>query len=229
MCGRFALGSKPKAVAELFSLPDVPDILKPRYKIAPSQPIAVVALKPDGTTRGLGMVKWGLVPHWANDPAEGMKPINARAETVDTNPVFREPFRHKRCLVPASGYYEWKTGPKNAKTPFYFHLKSGEPFAFAGLWDVWGEDAEKLATCCTITVPPNELAKPIHDRMPLIIPREQFDRWLSPDTPLADVLTLLTPYPASEMETYQVGKAVGNVRSEGSKCIEPFSEPKGLF
>ncbi len=228
MCGRFALGSKPKAVAELFSLPEPPEILKPRYNIAPSQPVAVVALKGDGT-RALGMVKWGLVPHWANDPSEGTRPINARSETVETNPVFRDAFRHKRCLVPASGYYEWKTGPRNEKTPYYFHLKSGEPFAFAGLWDVWGEAADKVVTCCTITVPPNELAATVHDRMPLIIPRERFDRWLSPDTPMAELRTLLTPYPAGEMDTYRVGKAVGNPRTEGPQCIEPYAEPKGLF
>ena len=230
MCGRFALGATPEAVAELFSLPAVPVIPKPRYNIAPSQDVAVVALRRTGE-RALGMAKWGLVPGWANSPTEGTRPANARAETVATSPVFRDPFRRKRCLVPVSGFYEWRPGPKpsSPRTPYHFRLRSGGPFALAGLWDVWGAGAEKLVTCCTITVPPNAVVAPVHDRMPLVVPREHFDRWLDPATPVARLLAMLVPYPAAEMEAVRVGRAVGNVRNEGPGLIEPAPEERSLF
>ena len=231
MCGRFALASNPKAIAELFSLPEPPDFLHPRYNVAPSQKVCVVARKNDGSLAA-GMVTWGLVPHWANSPNDGHCPVNARAETVYTNPVFREPFRSNRCLIPVSGFYEWqKTGtkPSSPKHPYHIRMKSGEPFAFAGLWDVWGEGSEKIVTCCTITVSPNDVLAPIHDRMPLIVPREDFGRWLSPDTSFAELLTMLTPYPAEQMEAYRVGKAVGNARSEGPECIARVVEERTLF
>jgi putative SOS response-associated peptidase YedK len=146
MCSRFTLTTA-ELTAEAFDTP-APPALRPRYHIAPSQLIAVVGLKPDGETRGIALMRWGLVPHWANDPRAGRKPINARAETVGYK--FADSFRQKRCLIPADGFYEWLTDGRK-KRPYWFTLKTGAPFGFAGLWDVWSSEKQKLLTCCMIT------------------------------------------------------------------------------
>src|SRR5262245_425678 len=150
MCGRFTLTKTAKAVADLFALPEPPAELKPRYNVAPRQLVAVVGLKRDGVTRGLIHVGWGFVPSWANGPNDGHRPINARAEAVANRHPFKDSFREKRCLVPADGFYEW-AAEGGRKQAYHFRLKSGEPFAFAGVWDCWrGEGGSPLLTCAII-------------------------------------------------------------------------------
>ncbi len=164
MCGRFTLTTPTEQVAAQFEVPD-PPLLSARYNVAPSQVIAIVGLKPDGRRRGIAMLNWGLVPNWASDPKSGPRPVNLRAETVRHK--FRDLFRTRRCLIPADGFYEWVAEGKK-KLPRRFTLTSGEPFAFAGLWDSWRGAKQSLVTCCLITAPANELVGAVHDRMPVI-------------------------------------------------------------
>lgn len=225
MCGRFTRKSKPKAIADLFSLPVVPEILTPRYNIAPTERVAVVANKNDEKTRALGFVKWGLIPSWVNDPKEASPLFNARAETVHELSSFREPFRKQRCLIVADGFYEWlKTGPKRSdpRIPHYFRMKDESPFAFAGLWDVF-EAESKLVTCTVVTITPNSVVEPVHNRMPVILKPQDYTSWLSHDTSVAELLGMLKPYSAEEMEGYVVGSAVSR-RIDSFECIAPAKE-----
>jgi putative SOS response-associated peptidase YedK len=216
MCSRFTLTTTAELLAEAFDTP-APPALRPRYNIAPSQLVAVVGLKPDGETRGLALLRWGLVPHWANDPNEGPKPINARAETVGFK--FRECFRQKRCLVPADGFFEWLTDSRK-KRPHRFTLKTDAPFGFAGLWDVWSSEHQRLVTCCFLTTAANDLVKPLHDRMPVILPPEHYSEWLDPDTPQKRLAELLQPYPTEDMQVTEVSKVVNSPKNDGPGCIE---------
>ena len=177
MCGRFNLTSNPRDVADLFGLADVPE-MPPRYNIAPSQLVATVGLKPDGQNRGMTFMRWGLVPSWA----KGERPsafINAKSETAATKPAFRAAFKSHRCLVPASGFYEWKAAA-GGKQPYHFRRPDGRPFAFAGLWSPWhGAEKDKL-TCCILTTDANDTVRPVHDRMPVILSPTDFAVWLEP-------------------------------------------------
>ena len=218
MCGRFTF-LDPSSVAEAFGLsPPIPE-LAPRYNAAPSQTIAVVALKRGAGERRLGLLKWGLVPSWANDPAAGPKPINARADSLD-KPTFRDAFRSKRCLIPADGFYEWST-VASKKRATHFRMKNRSLFAFAGLWEFWTDGTEKLATCCIITTDANELVGTIHNRMPAIVPRAAYGAWLSTDTPPIEVNSILAPYPSEEMDALVVGPAVNSPRNAGPECLQP--------
>lgn len=223
MCGRFTLSKPAKAVAELFDLPEVPDILKPHYNVAPSQPVAVVGLKPDGRTRGLTFLRWGLVPHWSSDANPKVRPINARAETVAELPTFRDSFALRRCLIPADGFYEWAKG-RRGQHPHHFRLTSGGPLAFAGIWDVWGEGREKVVTCCIVTTVANELVGRLHDRMPVILPQSDYARWLDADANPAGLKKLLASYPAAKMEAVGVGTAVNSPRNDGPELLKPVNE-----
>jgi putative SOS response-associated peptidase YedK len=220
MCGRFTLSTSPEDIARTFDLYQTPD-LAPRFNIAPSQLVAVIGLKPDGKTRGLARLRWGFVPYWAQDPNSGPRPINARAETVAVKPPFDHAFREKRCLIPADGFFEWaKEGTR--KVAHHFRLKGGGPMAFAGVWDVWKADGQPpLPTCAIITVAANELVRPFHDRMPAVIPPEQFDRWMGFDTPQNDLLALLKPLPAEQLEVVRVGPAVNKVQNDSPACVAP--------
>ncbi|HVK19200.1 MAG TPA: SOS response-associated peptidase [Fimbriiglobus sp.] len=217
MCGRYTLSSPPEDVRAFFSLPGLPE-LRPRYNIAPTQIVAVVGLKPDGRTRGLASLRWGLVPSWANDPKRPM--FNAKAETVHRLPTFRDSFKSRRCLIPADGFYEWpKTGPKVAH---HFRPKDGEIMAYAGIWDSWEqEDGRPLVTCAILTVAAVEPVSAIHDRMPLILPPERWDAWLDPAATVAELLPLLAPPPAGLLEAVVVGPAVNRVANDGPECLTP--------
>ncbi len=217
MCGRYTVTSS-EEVREFFGVYDGP-VLTPRYNVAPSQVVAVVGLKPDGR-RGLALLRWGLVPRWASDPKSGPRPINARAETVLDKPTFRDAFRSRRCLLPADGFFEWQKS-NGVKKPFHIRMKCGGLFAFAGLWDVWQSGDEKLATCCILTTEANELVRPLHDRMPVIAPKDEYGRWLDPQTPVAELRAMLRPYPAEMMETVPVGRAVNSVKNDGPECLSP--------
>ena len=164
------------------------------------------------------MFRWGFVPHWASD-LNGPKPVNAKAETIAVKPAFRDSFRERRCLIPADGFYEWRTTPEGKK-PLFYRLKSGEMMALAGVWDVWRGPAEKLFTCAIITTPSNSLIEPVHDRMPTILSPSDWDRWLDPTAnDPASLLPLLRPFPSDEMEAIAVSTAVNNSRHEGADCL----------
>lgn len=219
MCGRYTQRAKLKQLAELFKLFDaIADSIVPRYNIAPSQDVLAIR---ETDSRELVELKWGLVPSWAKDPKIGNRMINARGETVREKPSFRSAFKRRRCLVPADGFYEWKKTGAKTKQPFFVHLKHDQPFAFAGLWEHWEGDGEIIESCTIITTDANELMKPIHERMPVILPVEAYDEWLDPENQATeDLPRLLVPYPTDEMEAHRISTYVNSPRNQGLECIE---------
>lgn len=209
MCGRFTNSAKAQDVEREFKVGRVNlKVFAPRYNIAPSQMIAAV-LETQGT-RAVEELRWGLVPAWAKDDAIGDKLINARAETLAEKPSFKNAFRARRCIIPASGFYEWQKG-KSGSQPFYFYLKDRDVFGFAGLWEEWTdkETGEVVETCTIITTAANDVLKPVHHRMPVILKAADYDQWLDEKEKNTDRLQpLLAPYPAAEMAAHAVGKAV---------------------
>ena len=222
MCGRFTLAASPTSLTEFFPEFDFLGELPPRYNIAPTQQVAVVPNK--GTGR-VEFFRWGLIPAWSKDPKIGNRMINARAETLSEKPSFRNPYRRRRCLVLADGYYEWRKDPVGgAKTPFYIRMASEMPIAFAGLWDAWRPqgEVEPVLSCSIITCPANELLKPIHHRMPVILDQEAYDLWLDPVECSPTTLNhLLTSYPAEEMMTFAVSRLVNQPKNDSPECIRP--------
>jgi putative SOS response-associated peptidase YedK len=221
VCGRFVRQKEIDAIVKEFGVQQVSCDLNPSYNIAPTQEVAVII--EDGVKQ-LVAVRWGLVPYWAEDLSVGNKLINARAETITQKAAFKEAFQKRRCLVVADGFYEWqKTGA--TRLPIFIRLKGGRGFGFAGLYENWvSADGKNIRTCTIITTEPNEITRPIHNRMPVIIPRDQEDRWL--DTNLEDsapLLDLLRPYPAEEMETYQVSTMVNSPANDTPECLAPSS------
>ncbi len=207
----------------LFGL-EIAGELPPRYNIAPSQPVAAIRAGGSGA-RELTLLQWGLIPSWAKEPAIGSRMINARAETAAEKPSFRAAMKRRRCLIPASGFYEW-TRVGAAKQPFFVRMKGGRPFALAGLWEQWcGEDGSELETCAILTTSPNELAAKIHPRMPVIIAPGDYGRWMDPANEKPGTLEpLLRPYPAGEMEAHPVSRHVNNPRNDDPACIEPAGD-----
>jgi putative SOS response-associated peptidase YedK len=221
MCGRYTLTTPAPKLAEHFHLHTVPD-LAPRYNIAPTQSVAVVrAAALEGRT--LTMARWGLVPSWAADPSIGNRLLNARAETVADKPAFRAALRQRRCLIPADGFYEWQPLPGRKKLPYHIRLRRGGPFAFAGLWERWpAPDGRPLESCTILTTEANELVRPIHDRMPVILQEEAYAAWLNPEQhDVHRIQTWLRPYLAEEMLAVAVGAAVGNARFDDPQCLAP--------
>ncbi|MGV8038822.1 MAG: SOS response-associated peptidase [Thermoanaerobaculaceae bacterium] len=217
MCGRYTLASPGNVVAELFELDEVPE-LRPRFNIAPTQDVAVVRAR-EGR-RELGAVQWGLVPSWARDLAIGQKLINARAETVAEKPAFRSALRARRCLVVADGFYEWQP-TAGRKQPWYFQLRDGGPFAFAGLWERWqAPGVDTLESCTIVTTEANELVAPVHGRMPVILTSEGSARWLA-GGPTEELQALLVPFPPSEMRARPVSLRVNSPAVDDRGCIEP--------
>jgi len=221
MCGRFTLRAKPAAVAKEFDLPEVPRLQR-RFNVALNQPVAVVRFDPSEGSRRLDFLTWGLIPSWADDPGIGDRMINARAETVAEKPAFRHPFRTRRCLVLADGFYEWQR-QDGWKRPYFVHRKDDRPFAFAGLWDHWKEGDESIYSCIFLTTDANELLAPIHDRMPVILPRSAYELWLDPGVHDPKRLApLLVPFPAEEMEAYPVSRLVNDPENDVPQCIQPI-------
>ena len=263
MCGRFTLTTPVDTLRAVFQIADAPHLgsletpegfdVSGRYNIAPTQPVATVlnAAFPDAHRR-LAMLRWGLVPAWAKDPAIGNRMINARAETAADKPAFRDAFRVRRCLILADGFYEWqRIGAR--KQPFYIHRLDDRPFAFAGLWERWiapsaapspsrgihaargdargeprgseeGWGAPAVESCTILTTEPNELLRPIHDRMPVILDSADFDAWLDPSPrDVARLQPLLRPYPADELDAYPVGTYVNRPEHDGPECVRPQS------
>lgn len=221
MCGRFSLGATIR-VGQVFDLPEWPD-MPTRYNISPSQGVLTVLVNRETAAREVRAMRWGLVPSWAKDPAIGHRTINARAETAATKPTFRKPFRERRCLIVADGFYEWaKAG--GWKQPYYIRLGSGAPFAFAGLWDHWHPtDGEPLESCTILTTAANAVVAPIHERMPVIVGGDDYRVWLDPAVRDVERLQpLLRPYPADAMVAYPVSTYVNSPSHEGPACIAPL-------
>jgi putative SOS response-associated peptidase YedK len=210
MCGRFTLTVDPAELQETFGNYTFPKRFAPRFNIAPSQPVLAI---PNDDTNAADFFIWGLIPMWAKDPAIGDRLINARGETIAEKPSFRGSFKHKRCLILADGFYEWKTAAgRKTKTPYFIHMKDRAPFALAGLWDSWeSPDGSSIKTCTIITTAPNELMANLHNRMPVILHPRDHARWLdaSAQSP-ENLLPLIKPYPADVMSAYPVSTLVNN-------------------
>lgn len=192
MCGRFSLGVDTDRLIAEFGLDAVATPHEPRYNIAPTQLVPAVARSADGLR--LGALRWGLIPYWADGPGIGGRLINARSETVDRTPAFRDSFRDRRCWILADGFYEWQE-EGGQKVPVHFRLPDGRPFAFAGLWDRWRRSGEEIVSCTILTTEPSDAVRPVHDRMPVILPSETRDLWLQPDADPAALKRILEPYP----------------------------------
>ncbi|MBS1796143.1 MAG: SOS response-associated peptidase [Acidobacteria bacterium] len=222
MCGRFASRAKPEEVEREFKVGKLnPKIFEPRYNIAPTQTIAAVI--ESGGARIAGLLRWGLIPAWAKDDSMAARMINARAETLAEKPSFRSAFRARRCIVPASGFYEWAKKGAGAKQPFYFYLKDKDLFGFAGLWEEWLDKAtgELVETCTIITTEANAVLEPVHDRMPVILKPENYDEWLDEDEKDTKRLgKLLVPYPAAEMSSHPVSRAVNSPAHDSPDLIK---------
>jgi len=217
MCGRFTLYTPLGEIVSRFAVESVQAELRPKYNLAPTQEIAVITVN---SPRTLRQMRWGLVPSWAKDLSIGSKMINARAETLLEKPSFRTAVRRRRCLIPTEGFYEWRqTGGR--KQPMYIHLKSGEPFAFAGLWEEWrSPEGEVVRSCSIITVEPNELMATIHNRMPAILQNEAEEAlWL--EGGVEEATPLLRPYPAENMEGYSISTWVNSPAMDMLECILP--------
>jgi putative SOS response-associated peptidase YedK len=220
MCGRFTLRTSGVVLAEFFGLAEVPP-LQPRYNIAPTQPVPVVRMAPEQEGRELVLLRWGLIPSWADDPSIGNRLINARADTVAAKPAFRSAFRRHRCLVVADGFYEWQK-LDGKKQPYFIRLRDDRPFAFAGLWEHWDRGGGPVESCTILTTEANERVGAIHDRMPVILDPRDHDLWLDPDMQDPKQLQpLLGPYPGEAMTAYPVGTLVNNPRNDDPKCVEP--------
>jgi len=217
MCGRFTLTTNLGAIAARFGVARFLEEVGPRYNIAPTQTVVVV--NNDGS-RHLTEMRWGLIPSWATNPAIGNRMINARAETVATKPAFRVALRKRRCLIPANGFYEWQPVGRR-KQPVYITLKTRESFSFAGLWEAWtAPNGQEIKSCTIVTTEANDLLKPIHDRMPVILIKEAESTWLDPaiQDP-AKLLPLLRPYPTDEMVAQPVSTWVNNPEHDGPECV----------
>ncbi|MCS7464638.1 SOS response-associated peptidase [Paenibacillus doosanensis] len=224
MCGRYTITVSLEELMLHFLLGSGPASYGPRYNVAPGQWIPAILGGGEGAPGRLGELRWGLVPGWTKEAGGGPKPINLRAETVGEKPGFQRLLMRKRCLIPADGFYEWRKTGNGAKQPVRFVMKDRSPFGMAALYDTWVDPSGgKLHTCTIITTSPNEVVAGVHDRMPVILPREAEKIWL--DRTVADVrplLPLLTPYPADKMTSYEVDARVGNSRYDAPDCIEPM-------
>jgi len=225
MCGRFTLALEHEQLLMRYGFSPFELEYSPRYNIAPMQQSPIVAVM--GAKETLSFMRWGLVPSWAKDEKMAARMINARSETVAEKPSFRKPFKTQRCLVPATGYYEWKELPesrpmKKVKVPMYFTINDSEPFSFAGLWDRWKRfDGKEVISFTIITTEPNELSAPIHNRMPVILKPEDEDSWLDPANQENEKLvSMLRPYEGDDLNVFPVSKYVNSPLNDSPKCIE---------
>jgi len=220
MCGRLARIVSDMKLREKYRLKEVPQ-LHDSYNIAPSQPVA--AVRATDATRELVLLKWGLIPSWSKDEKIGYKLINARAETVAEKPSFRSAFKQRRCLIPASGFYEWQKQGTGRKQPFFISPRDGELFSFAGLWECWHDPkGEEVQSCTILTTRANEVMQPIHERMPVILGPSAEEQWLDPRASVDALRCLLVPYSSDSMEARPVGLWVNNPKNDGTKCLEPL-------
>jgi putative SOS response-associated peptidase YedK len=240
MCGRYTLLAEANQLAEEFQVSDVTP-LEPRYNIAPTQSVpvvrfhgvapplsmAVIRQADTGNARRLDILRWGLIPRWAKDTKIGYRTINARAETVATQPAFRDAFRKRRCIVPASGFFEWQKsmkGGKEVKQPLYIRRPDGRPIGLAGLWERWeGPDGTVIESFTIITTDANDFVRPFHNRMPVILRPDDYDTWLNPESKPDELKALLKPCPPDWLIVTPVSKQVSNPRNDDPSCIEEMS------
>lgn len=221
MCGRIALNIKMDDLLDYFQISGPAPALAPRFNIAPSQEVAAVRVE-EGERR-LALLRWGLIPHWADDPRIGNKLINARGETVHKLPSFRSAFRKRRCIIPARGFFEWQTQGKE-KQPFFIYRQDDAPLALAGLWERWSDErsGQDLESCTIITTEANSLVGRLHNRMPVILEPEDFKLWLPPTESSQETLSsLLRPANEGVLDMYPVSTFVNKPQNEGEECIEP--------
>ena len=221
MCGRFTLTVDPADLQDAFPEFIFPNKVTPRFNIAPTQPVLVM---PNNATNTADYFVWGLIPSWIKDPAIGSRLINARSETLADKPSFRSAYKYHRCLIFSDGFFEWQTQPNNkTKVPYLIRLKSGQPYAFAGLWEHWqSPDGSEINSAAIITTSPNELMASIHNRMPVILPVDAYAKWLDPAPRFPDDLnSLLVPYPAEEMLAYPVSTLVNSPANDRPEVVVP--------
>jgi len=227
MCGRYVLTTPGEVLAQIFEVPLAAALtavgkIVPRYNIAPSQRVPIVRRTAEGP-RELALATWGLVPHWAKDPAIGSRMINARAETAAEKPSFRDALRRRRCLIPADGFYEWKKLGKG-KQPWFLRMRDGRPFAFAGLWSQWRnpDGGATLDSCAILTTTPNDLVATLHDRMPVILSPAYQARWLDAEANVSTFTELFAPFPAEQMEALAVNRRVNSPTHDAPDNLEPI-------
>jgi putative SOS response-associated peptidase YedK len=224
MCGRYNLTSSVEDIITALGLDELGakqavTNFKPRYNIVPGQDVPIVRLTEDG--KALTLARWGLIPHWSKEPKTKYSTINARAESVAEKPIYREPFRHKRCLIPATGFYEWQR-QDDIKIPHHICMRDGGVFVFAGLWDHWEKEGAGFDSCSIIVTSANQLMQLIHERMPVILPPSEYDTWL--DTSLTDkesLTQMLRPYSDAPMRAYPVSLFVNSPKNDSPDCIRP--------
>ena len=223
MCGRYTLSTPTDLLSDLYEVETELEV-QPRFNIAPTQESLVIRIDPESERRRLDLLRWGLIPFWAKDPAIGNRMINARSETVAEKPAFRVSWKKKRCLVMADGFYEWRAGD-GPKQPFYFHRQDGYPLALAGLWDRWDKGAEgPIETFTILTTGPDEIVAPVHKRMPVILEPETHQRWLDPSfDDLNWLASQMAPASPSILESFPVTTYVNSPAHEGPDCIRPQS------
>lgn len=211
MCGRYLISLPPEAMRTLFEFDEQPNF-PARYNIAPTQPVPIIRL--EGGRRHFVLVRWGLIPSWVKEEPKSLL-INARAETIAEKPSFRAAFRHRRALMPADGFYEWKVMPKGPKQPYLIRRRDGRPFAMAALWDNWmTADGSEIESCAVVTTDANATLAPIHERMPVILDEKDWARWLDPLTPLRELQALMKPAPDDLLEAIPVSEGVNRVAND---------------
>lgn len=239
MCGRYSLTTPVEGLRRLFDFPEQPN-LEPRYNIAPTQSVAAVRRAPPSGAeenpelepaagahrRHLVMLRWGLIPSWAKDASIGSRMITARAETLAERPAFRAAFRERRCLIVADGFYEWRKRDEGPKQPYRIALGDGGPFAFAGLWERWRDPAGGawVESCAIVTGAANALVRPIHQRMPVILPPEAFDTWLDSDSEPAEALRLLQPYAGGDLVAFAISTRINKVANDDASVLAPLQD-----
>lgn len=220
MCGRFTLHTSESRIREAFGLEHTAQVgLKPRYNIAPSQDVPIV--RDTDTGRTMNLARWGLVPHWSKEPKTKYSTINARIESVAEKPTYRTPFKRQRCLIPADGFYEWKS-VNGRKIPHHIRMRDGGLFAFAGLWDHWEGEDQVFDSCSIIVMPANEVMRPLHERMPAIIAPAHYDAWLDLRvTDTEEIMGFLNSAPSSQLKPHPVSPWVNSPKHDDTRCIQP--------
>lgn len=236
MCGRFSQQRPASELAEIFAAEPLADELGPRFNVAPTDEALVVVQREE--RRGIMAFRWGLIPHWADGPKSGSRMFNARAETLAVSPAFRDAFRRKRCLVPVDGFYEWRRDGARPQ-PFTIGRADGRPLVLAGLWSGWRDPSEDrvVRTFTIVTTGPNEQMAKLHDRMPVIVPDDAWERWLEPSVEPGELLGLFEPTDDVALRIQAVSPLVNNVRNDGPELVAPWepvavapqAEPLGLF
>lgn len=227
MCGRYTLTASDSALIQAFELEDVSGY-KARYNIAPTQSVPIIT---SAAPKRLTWMRWGLIPSWAKDPSIGSTLINARSETLDEKPSFKESFKRRRCLVPADGFYEWRKDGTSKKPQFIF-LENRRLFAFAGLWDAWkNPQGEWVQSCTIITTEPNDVLRPLHHRMAVILNPDKYAPWLDPEMPTEALKPFFKPYPNDGLSLYEVSPLVNGTTADSPDLIVPYTSPqqRGLF